>query len=347
MQLDDLNRALRAIPRRTRAASITLAAIALVLAVPAALAWLDHTERTSFHETGRYAHRVDYTYTFHVDRTTLYPDGVVGPIDANTSAPPKVFAKPAHVLDLALDYRFDASDGATPTGTYTIDAVLSSDAGWQTTLHLTEPAAISGNTVHADVPLDLTTLRDIVTRVAQESGLTAGPFAVTIQPSFDVRATVAGTAVTEQFRPALKVNFTGNTWDVAPALHAEQPKRLGSDVTEDVKLAGLPVATLRLLAVPVVALLCLAAALVWLALRRVPSFTVDALLRRPGIAVIDLEQPPADAERATPLSSPEGIRRIAERDGGLVLRYEHDGGTLLYARYEDRVYSYVVEDATT
>jgi signal peptidase len=345
MQLDELSRAVAAIPRRTRAVSTALVIVAVVVAIPAALAWLDAPQRTSFHETGHYAHSADYTYTFRVEPTTLYPDGVVGPIDAKSSAPPKVFAKPARVLDVSLDYRFDASGGAKPSGTYAINAILSAEAGWQTSLRLTEPEAITGNTAHAEFPIDLATVRDIVTRVAEESGLTPGPFTMTIQPTFDVRTNVVGNAINDQYRPELTVKFTGNTWDVAPNLHAEQPRRLGSNVTQDVELAGVRVTTVRLLVFPAVALLAAAALLVWTALRRSPSFTVDALLRRPGIAVIDLERPPADADLALPLTSPEGIRRIAERDGGLVLRYEHNGETLLYARHENRVYCYTVEDA--
>jgi hypothetical protein len=280
-----------------------------------------------------------------MEPTTLYPDGLVGPIDANTPVPPTIFAKPARALDVQVDYQFAASDGAKATGSYAIDAVVSGDAGWSTTLPLVERTPLDDGATRAETSVDLGMLAGLVEQITDEAGVPSMRYDVAITPRFDVRADVAGSRVEEQYAPKLSLTYTGANWTVAPELHAEQTHPLGAEVTRTVQLAGVDVSLLRLAFVPALALLLFAALLVALAIRRVPRLTVDALLRRPGIAVIDLEQPPADADLAVPLSSAEGIRRVAERDGGLVLRYEHDGDMLLYARHDDRVYCYTVETA--
>jgi signal peptidase I len=345
MQLDTLRRYASAVPRRTRAASIAALLLAGVTAVPAVLAWTDDVQRTSFHQDASYLHAVDFSYTFRLDPTTLYPDGVIGPIDATTSKPPTIFAKPARAMDVQIDYRFDADRDAPIDGTVAVDAVVSGDAGWSTTLQLAEPSRLDRRTTRIEVPLDLGTVRELVARVGDETGMPSSRYEISIVPTFHVRSTVADTAVDEQYSPSLAVSYTGTTWTVGPQLHAEKTQRLGSEVTERVQLAGIDVALLRWAVAPATALLLLAVGLVALAVGRVPRLTVDALLRRPGIAVIDLERPPADADLAVPLTSAEGIRRVAERDGGLVLRYEHDGDTLLYARHDNRVYCYSAGDA--
>ena len=53
MQFADLRRAFASVPRRTITVSAVAFAVALLLAIPATLAWLDDTERTSFLESAR------------------------------------------------------------------------------------------------------------------------------------------------------------------------------------------------------------------------------------------------------------------------------------------------------
>jgi signal peptidase I len=339
MPFDDFRRALTAVPRRTIVLAVVAIAAAAALAVPTALAWLDDAERTSFREDARFGETADFAYTFRLDPTTLYPDGTVGPIDASSPPPPKVFAKPARTLDVAIDYRFTGAQ-ADATGRYTVDALVIGDAGWQTTVPLVEPTVFSGATAQVHVPLDLAAIVALGKRVDAESGTTSRGFQVQVRPTFELSTLVAGTEVRESFAPPLTVAHDGATWAVKSELHAEKTQRLGADQTERVELAGVPVTQVRWLWAPALALLLLAVGLVARAVRRDPLLAVDALMRRPGISVIDLEQPPADAALAVPLASAEGIRRVAQRDGGLVLRYDEGGHVRLYARHDERVYSY-------
>lgn len=344
MQFDDYRRALAAVSRRTLTVAALAVGAALVLAVPATLAWLDDTERTSFREDARYTQSADFSYTFRVEPTTLYPDGAVGPIDATSEPPAPVFAKPAHTLDLAVDYRFVGADSDL-SGTYAVDAVVVSDVGWETSVPLVEPASLSGLDAHIEVPLDLRGLVALAELVDEEAGTASSSFEVKVSPRFAPNGRVAGTEVSKEFTPQFVVAYDGSTWTVTSELRAEETERLGEEVTERVELAGLPVEHVRWLAVPAGLLLLLGITIVTVAMRRTPSLTVEALLRRPGISVIDLEQPPADAANAVPLANPEGIRRVAERDGGLVLRYDEGGNVHLYARHDDRVYSYTPDGA--
>ena len=133
----------------------------------------------------------------------------------------------------------------------------------------------------------------------------------------------------------IKRLHTGMLWAEGPAWNPVGRYLVWSDIPNDEQL--------RWLAIPAALLMVGAIALITVALRRTPALTVDALLRRPGISVIDLEQPPADAALAVPLASAEGIRRVAERDGGLVLRFDEGDHVHLYARHDDRVYRYTPE----
>lgn len=344
MQFDDYRRALAAVSRRTLTVAALAIGAALVLAVPAALAWLDDTERTSFREDARYVQSADFAYTFRLEPTTLYPDGVVGPIDATSEPPAKVFAKPAHTLDVVVDYRFAGADSDV-SGTYAVDAIVVGDAGWETAVSLLAQTSLSGLDAHIELPLDLRGLVALAEQIDEEAGTSSRSFEVKVSPTFTPSGTVSGHAVTETFAPQLVIAYDGSTWAVTSELRAEQTERLGEETTERVELAGLPVEHLRWLAVPAGVLLVLGITIVTVAMRRTPSLTIEALLRRPGISVIDLEQPPADAANAVPLANPEGIRRVAERDGGLVLRYDEGGNVHLYARHDDRVYSYTPDGA--
>jgi hypothetical protein len=46
-----------------------------------------------------------------------------------------------------------------------------------------------------------------------------------------------------------------------------------------------------------------------------------------------------------PVATPDGLRRIAERDGGLVLRYDDGDGTSFYVHHDAAVYRYRAEAA--
>jgi hypothetical protein len=339
MKFDDYLRAFAAVSGRTRAVAALCVGAACLLSVPAALAWLDDAERTSFREDASYVQSADTSYTFRLDPTTLYPDGTVGPVDASSPPPPKVFALPARTLDVVTDYRVEGVDAET-SGSYVVDAVLTGDAGWQLTIPVVDATPFVGTQSRVEVPIDLGEILATAKRIDEESGTMSRVVEVTLQPRFDLAATAAGLPVKETFAAPVTIAHDGSTWAVTSELHTEQSERLGEEVTERVELAGLPVELVRWSAIPAGALLILGVAIVAVAMRRTDSLTIEALLRRPGISVIDLEQPPADADLAVPLANPEGIRRVAERDGGLVLRYDEGGNVRLYARHDERVYSF-------
>src|SRR5690606_34242142 len=159
------------------------------------------------------------------------------------------------------------------------------DAGWQTTVPMVEATPFTGNEAHVEVPLDLATFVDLAARIDEESGTRSSGVQVQLLPRFDLATTVGGRDIAETFAPELTVKYDGSTWAVTSELRAEETERIGEDITERVELAGVPVDQVRWLAIPAVVLLALGITIVTVAMRRTPSLTIEALLRRPGISV--------------------------------------------------------------
>jgi signal peptidase len=339
MNLADLRRTAAAIPARTLTAIAVTASVGTATVAASGLAWFDDAQRTTFREDATYTQRADLAYTFQVDRGTLYPDGVVGPIDAAAEDQPPVFALPARRLDVTVDYQIEG-DAADIAGAYTVDAVITAESGWQTTMPLIEETSFTGPSASIDIAVALDEVTALLDRIDIESGTTASSYTLSIRPTIDVDGRVDGEPVTESMEPTLDMTFDREVWDVTSPLELDTPVVLGADVTEDVTLLGVPVSLLRWAFVPGVLLWTIAAELSRRGVRRSPAAAVSTAFARPGIAVIDVDQRPSDERRSLLVHSPDDLRRVAERDGGLVLRHAKGATVSYFVHHDAALYRY-------
>jgi signal peptidase I len=188
-----------------------LAASAFVVAAFAVLAALAFA-RPAHHRAEKvtpYSQRVTFSYSAHVRRNPVYPDGRV-----STGDP--VFLTMVRQLNLHIDYRLATGAATNLTGSEKVVLTMTGPSGWKRTFVLTPRTRFSGSHTSTDVSLDLAELQGLLSEIEK---LTASPgfgtFSLGVGPQVEVAGTVAGRAVNTSFHPALSFSFGSGQLQVA------------------------------------------------------------------------------------------------------------------------------------
>jgi signal peptidase I len=186
-----------------------IAALALAAMTPFfALAVLAFTrpaaEVLAVHVPYRQTGRLSYRATPPAGPT--YPDGEV-----RTGDP--LFTHVVHSIQLAFAYRFASSAPHRLAARGALSATVASTSGWRTTIPLSAPSPLHGDSGVIRTRMDLDSLLALVSRVESDTAV-RGSYTLTIAPRITLGGEVAGAPLSGTFAPASK--FALNSLEIRP-----------------------------------------------------------------------------------------------------------------------------------
>ena len=326
------SRSLGGLPPSLRPVAAGAAALALAGAALSGLAWTRPTTSV-VPSDATVQTTLDFSYTATVPRSAAY-DGTT------VTAPQPVFRRLAEAVDVGFHY-------AGQPGDVTVYAELSSSSGWRSTVRLTGPARISGDTWDATVRLDLPALAARAAAGADVIGLPAGALEVAVVPR--IALDQGG-----EFAPRLTLSL--DELSLRPSgdaeLKAEQSTPVAGTRPAAATLSALghhlSVSTARTLGVAAVALALLAAAVLAAVARWTgPVAESDRIRRRYGDLVLTV-MPVVLAAGRPVVDVPDvaSLVKLAERYGLLVLTWSRGGVDTYVVQDEGTTYRYRTGVAT-
>ena len=290
-----------------------------------------------------------YTQTGRFSYDAQAPAGarVYGSTTVTTGQP--IFLRLVHSASFHFAYTLSSTAAHGVGGTIALDASVAGSNGWKRTLHLAAPAAFSGDHVTATGSIDFPSLSRLLQRVDALSNVNGGTYTLTLLPKVKMHGVIAGSSVTDAFAPQLPLMLDPNQLQLQPGGTAGPGA--ASTLTQTASGSGTVTVANRLallklkLSVPLARRISLfggAAALLLLlvgtlvGLRSRPADEQTRIARRYGDLIVPVEglplEQPANVVRT---SSIDGLARIADQAGRMIMRVEHAG-----------LHTYFVEDGS-
>jgi signal peptidase I len=299
----------------------------------------------------RYTQQLSFSYRGPAQQGSVYPSGEV------TTGDP-VYLQLVHRLNVTAAYEFRTTGTPQLHGTVRIHGTLSNSSGWSRGLWLSPRATFSGVHGSATARLDLSRLQALTNRVSSQIG-TAGDGAYTLAmvPEVKLSGTVGGKPLTTTYSAPLDLTLgaaalasgtsaiassasssgAGATSEQSGLVHSAPGALLASSSTSTNKLDGVPVSTVRLIAIAGFALFTLLALLTGSRELRGPSDPVEQISRRYKHLIVPVgsitpstEHPPIEVRTMAALA------QLAERSERLIL---HD--------HQPDVDNYLIDDQGT
>jgi len=316
---------------------------AALLALCGGLAALAYTRPLTTHalESGLYTQSGRFGY----DAQAPAGASVYGSTTVTTGQP--VFLRLVKTADFHFDYTFGSKAAHGVAGTIALDAKVTGSNGWKRTLHLTAPQHFSGDHASVSGAIALHSLSSLLERVDALSNVNGGTYTLTLLPNVQVSGIAGGNSVHDSFAPQLAFMLDPNQLQLQPgsvtgAGGASQLTQTTSGsgtvaVANSVQLLKfkLSVPSARRAAVVggAAALLLLVIGLA-LGLRSRPVDEDEKIAREYADLIVPVEGVPVDSTaKVVHTSSLEGLARIAEQAGRMIMHAERSG-----------VHTYFVED---
>ena len=335
----------RAIPRvkpfdLREAAFIVGPPIAVLLVLLAFLVGAYSTPLTAPTTVKRpYTQKVAFDYSATAPKGVTYPDGVI-----RTGDP--VFVKLVKMVDLQARYRFSARSRHHVTGTYSLDAELSSGP-WKQTVSLQEATPFAGDGFETGTTLDLNEMMSVVASMTAETGTGGGAINIAVIPHVKAKGTVDGVPFNSSYNTPLKLTLDPQQLTAEGDKKGDASK-LGSSTNSSVRTLGTKVRKMTFLSRTmtvgrgrVMSLIATLAALAWLVIafrsywrqrHRPKPEQIDHKFHSSMVQINNLPL----STNTVDVASMAMLARIAESGEMLILHYHRDG-----------MHTYLVDDATT
>lgn len=310
----------------------------------AALAALSYTRPLTTHAVAQGV----YTQTGHFSYDAPSPEGarVYGSTTVTTGQP--LFLRIVHSANFHFAYTLSSTKTHAVSGTVALDAQVAGPNGWKRTLHLAAPTSFSGDRTTITGGLSFRSLAKLLQRVDALSNLNGGTYTLTLLPKVHIHGIVGGNPVNDHFAPQLPLTLDPNELQLqqggatgAGAASALTQAASGSGtvkVASHVSLLKLKVSValarrVSLIGGALAAILLLAGII--LGLRSRTAEEHEQIDSRYGDLIVAVEGlPTTPAPNVVRTSSIEGLARIADQAGRMVMHVEHAG-----------LHTYFVEEA--
>ncbi len=143
-----------------------------------------------------YEQQISFGYSAHVRPGLIYPDGKV------TTGDP-IFLTLVRKVALSIDYNMSTDASSTITGTEDVLLQISGPSGWTRSFVLVPPTPFTGTHTSTAVPLDISQVQSLLSKVAALTGGAGTSNTIAVVPQIHIKGTVAGHPVNTNFTPAL------------------------------------------------------------------------------------------------------------------------------------------------
>ena len=307
-----------------------LGAVALILGVTAmaigAIAWtgpLSESTPAASEES-----RMEFSYSARVQPGPAYDRSTV-------IAPDPVFRNVVDTAELSYIYSGDP-------GTLTLNAELSTEGGWRSSVPLAGPVAVTGRSDTGMVSLDLSELDGRALAAATVTGIPAASVNVAVTLSVE-------TSAGAEFRPALNLTLTplrlslaGSPDDLLVTGAGTEPDLVLSPRTLGPDSWNITVNTARIASGVMFAASLLLLAAVLLMVRRMPSATEAEAIKKRYASVLVQVQPVAlpASQIVVEVSGFPALAKLAERFNLPVLNWNEGASETFIVHDESAFYRY-------
>ncbi|MBX0327663.1 signal peptidase I [Oscillochloris sp. ZM17-4] len=303
-----------------------LSLLGVLAMVSLALAAFAFTKPTSQDITDSLAYTQQGSFHYAADA----PAGLYDTDSVQSGEP--IFLQLSQKMSVAFDYQLASDLPADLRGRYDMVAAVSTQSGWNRTLTLAEPQPFSGGKLSAYGMIELSQISAMIAQFEAQTGLQHQQYILSITPRISIEGALGGEPLHDSFAPKMEFRLNevqlqlivGDAGkDLLQPAQEGALKRTRSEpstisplgLTLDVSLArqaGLIAAAISLGL----------AAIVGLPLLRAGGQGEQARIQmRYGAQIVDLAGPPdMRAARLVQIGSIEGLAKLAERHGALILR---------------------------
>lgn len=322
---------------------IALAAVLAVFTLLGLVAFTRPVTRTDVVDEA-YAHQGTIEYSARVARNAAYPDGRLA-----TGQP--VFLRLVERLRVEFRYRLESQARVAAQGRIALDARLADGRGWSRTLPLAPERPFLGTEATVSGTVDLGRVQALVEQLQAVTGSGQAAYSLSILPRVAVTGRNGSEAIDSTFAPS--VAFDLGDLRLQPRLEAgegvgpfapRQSESAPRTVPNRLSLGGLGISVgsaRRLSLLALLASLLLGALVAGPLLRRRDGDEPARIGTRFGHLLLPVTGRPQDWVRVTELADMEGLVRLAEHHGRMILHLA-DGSRHTYVVEEGgNVYRYV------
>jgi hypothetical protein len=280
-----------------------------------------------------YSQQMSFGYRAHVRPGPVYPTGTV------TTGDP-IYVQLVHRITVTATYQLKSAAPHQVHGTIRLRGTVTNTSGWRRSFWLAPPKAFVGDRARTSALIDITRLQSLTNRISAQIG-SGGDYTVAIVPRVRVSGQIAGQPIRTAYGPSLSLvlgqpqflsgtsaigsTSTSTTGSAQQGLHQSMNGTVTSVHTTTATLGGVPVTTVRWIAIPLLVLFTL---LAWLAGSREAANQPDPAERinsRYKHLIVPVEPVATDPDRPPiDVSSIDALAHLAERSERLIL-HDHQG----------------------
>lgn len=300
---------------------------------------------------------VAYTQQRGFAYSAVVPTGpVYGAMGVTTGDP--LFLQLVTAADVHFTYRLESSSPRAVTGTVSLTAEVSDQAGWHRIVELSPPTAFRGDETEVRATLDVARLQTMIAEVQSLTGMKTGTHTVTVAAHVQIEGTVAGQTLQKTFDPGLVFRLDAlqlwPTWarDSTTGQDPLAPSEPGSVTTTGSAASQLSALGYHL-AVDQARILALAGAL-----SSAIALAVGLIARRPqrrnenarihakhGHRIIPVDAAEGDVTRTVlDITTMADLARLAEQYDCLMLHQEHDDIHSYLFQVDRTIYRYRIQN---
>jgi hypothetical protein len=341
-------------PAYAMPALIVAAALTVLFGLLAFAAFATDSARTHFASRATFAHNATYNYLVRAEPSTLYPDGLIGPVSpppgeapsAVVQGPP-VYTRLMRSVDLGFSYEMKGEQARNVRGE--VSAVLqilaTGDNGWTKTLPLGAPQAFEGPQANTVLTLDLAPIRALIETIEKETGFSPNGYQLRVLPAVRVTGLVNEERVEEVFSSPFTINYNATSATFDSNLRRSEPRNIGESVTQpgrvDFGLVTLPVSAVRIAALTLMVVWAIAtaavAAVVFLGVGLEEPMRVRARYHTRLVPVTDAH---LNGSNRVQVASLEHLAVLAARDGGVIFSQRSAAGDTYFVPDGTTTYEY-------
>lgn len=298
-----------------------------------------------------YRHTGVFSYRGDAPTSPVYQDGEI-----STGEP--VFLAVARDIEVSFDYAFESETDHAVDGTASLVAEVGDGSGWAYEFPLAGEERIVGGKHHLSATLEPGRARRLVNRVQALTGVAITGYTLKVVPRVEVTGTVGDAHIAESFAPelvfqldAFKMSLVPTATDAAagPLRPAQSGGATGPDAGATPGPLGLAPERWKLLLL-VAAVVCAggAAAIATGVLAVGDDDEHGRVARRHGVDIVPVAALLAPESGATvDVGSMEGLVRLADQHGGVVLRAESGGTPTFVVQHEAVSYRFIPHPAAS
>ena len=305
-----------------------------------------------------YEHVGDFSYSADVKESPVYPSGKVEPGRA-------IFLNLVKSVDVSFDYSLRTETEHSVKGEAMMFARVTGSTGWKKAVPIAPLRAFKGPEVRLEGTLDFEEIEGLRREVQEITGLPETGQRIELIPRIDIRGTVAGETISEQFAPELDIRMdtyqaqveppesAGATTEadggVAAAFHRTQAGAVSTSETamNRVNLLGLTmsIGTARQSSALGLVIVLLALGACWLRFSNPEHADEGSLIAaKYGDWLIPVASMQTTSRNTSVrVKSMEALVRLAELYERMILHEEVDGVNSYYVEEEGVLYFYRVE----